>query len=291
MTAHVKTISDLLRVKQWIKNLLLFAALLFTGNIFTLPLLLKVITAFFLFCFAASSLYIVNDLKDAKEDRLHPQKKNRPIASGAVGKEFAVTLAVFLALISLSSAYFLNFFFFAVLLSYMVMTSLYTVYLKHLVILDVLTVAAGFVLRPVAGAVVIDAAISPWLLVCTTLLALFVILSKRKHELVTLTDASKHRKTLAEYSPELLDQMISIVTSSTLIAYCLYTFSSSTGSNHPYMMFTIPFVLYGIFRYLYLLHKKNLGGAPELIFLKDIPMIIDISLWVISSAAIITFLK
>lgn len=291
MHIHFKTIAELLRVKQWIKNLLLFAALVFTGNILNLPLFLKVLTGFFLFCFAASSLYIINDLKDIKEDRLHPLKKNRPIASGAIDSAFAVTLAGLLFIISLTGAFFLNFNFFIVLLSYIVMTMLYTYYLKHIVILDVLEVAAGFVLRPVAGAFIIEAVISPWLLVCTTLLALFVILSKRRHELLTLNDASKHRKTLAEYSPQLLDEMISIVTSSTLIAYCLYTFSPSTASNRHYMMFTIPFVLYGIFRYLYLMHKKNLGGAPELIFLKDIPMIIDICLWVITSAVIITYFK
>jgi len=291
MLNRFRVLADLLRVKQWIKNLLIFAALLFTGNIFNPLLLLKTITAFLLFSFTASALYIMNDLKDFKEDRLHPVKKLRPIASGAVPHMYAATVAGILIFLGLLGSYFLDFSFFLTVLSYAILTTLYTYYLKHVVILDVFEVALGFILRPIAGALVIGAVISPWLLICTTLLALFVILSKRRNELTVMEDAHKHRKILAEYSVPMLDQMINIVTASTVIAYSLYTFTSDTASRHHLMMLTIPFVLYGIFRYLYLTHKKNMGGAPEQIFLKDLPMIIDAVLWVVTSAAIIMLAK
>ncbi len=291
MLSRFKILADLLRVKQWIKNLLIFAALLFTGNIFNTLLLFKTITAFMLFSFTASALYIMNDLKDFKEDRLHPVKKLRPIASGAVPHIYAAAVAGILIFLGLLGSYFLSLNFFIIVLAYAVLTTLYTYYLKHVVILDVFEVALGFILRPIAGAIVIDAAISPWLLICTTLLALFVILSKRRNELTAMEDAHKHRKILAEYSIPMLDQMINIVTASTVIAYSLYTFTSATASKNHLMMLTIPFVLYGIFRYLYLTHKKNMGGAPEQIFLKDIPMIVDTILWVITSAAIIMLAK
>ena len=170
------------------------------------------------------------------------------------------------------------------------MTVFYTLKLKHMVILDVFEVAAGFVIRAAAGALVISVFISPWLLICTTLVALFVALSKRRHEL-SLPDAQSHRKVLREYSIPLLDQMISVVTASTVVAYSLYAFTSPTAEKHNYLMLTVPFVLYGIFRYLYLVHKKNLGGSPEAVFLKDIPMIVNIVLYIISCVIIVYFIK
>jgi 4-hydroxybenzoate polyprenyltransferase len=291
MKKQAELISGLLRTRQWVKNLLVYVALLFTSNLFNGPFLLRVTIGFVLFSLAASSIYIINDIKDSKEDMHHPLKKNRPIASGAVSKQAAAAISAMLIIASLSGSWFLNIYFFFTILVFILMNVLYTFWLKHIVIIDVFVVAAGYVLRTVAGAFIIAALISPWLLICTTLLALFVVLSKRRYELSSITDAVKHRKILDEYSVPLLDEMMSIVTTSTIIAYSLYTFTSETASKHHYLMFTIPFVLYGIFRYLYLMHKKNLGGAPELIFLKDIPMIIDIVLWVGVSVGILYFIK
>jgi 4-hydroxybenzoate polyprenyltransferase len=291
MSRSTSLILELLRVKQWIKNLLVFGALIFTNNITNSQLLLKTVTAFFLFSFASSALYIINDVRDKKEDKLHPEKKNRPIASGSVPVSFALALALILAVLSAVSSYLISIPFFIALVSYMLLSFSYSMKLKHLVILDVLIVASGFVIRAAAGALVINVSISPWLLICTSLLALFVVLAKRRHEITLLTDASKHRKILEEYSLPMLDQMISVVTASTVIAYSLYAFTSPTAQKHNYLMLTIPFVLYAIFRYLYLIHKKNQGGSPESVFLKDKPMIIDVLLWTVSSIAIISFIK
>lgn len=291
MRRNIALILDLLRVKQWIKNLLLFGALIFTNNIFNGPLLFKTLTAFFLFSLVSSSLYIINDIRDRKEDKLHPGKKNRPIAAGAVPVSSALALSLILAAFAFTSAYMLSLPFFVILVSYAAISFAYSMKLKHVVLLDVLVVASGFVLRAAAGALVISVSISPWLLICTSLLALFVVLAKRRYELTTLTEASKHRKILNEYSLPLIDQMISIVTASTVIAYSFYAFTSPTAQQHNYLMLTIPFVLYAIFRYLYLIHKKNLGGSPETVFLKDIPMIVDVLLWTLSSIVIISFIK
>jgi 4-hydroxybenzoate polyprenyltransferase len=290
MKIQTKIIFDLLRVKQWIKNFLVFAALIFTGNLFNTLYLLKTSAAFFLFCFASSSLYILNDISDYEEDRFHPEKKMRPIASGTVQKNFAFAMSMILMAVSLAGAFILNLQLGAVIVVYILLTTLYNIKLKHVVILDVFIVASGYVLRAVAGAFVINVLISPWLIVCTTLITLFVALSKRRHEL-TLPDTGKHRKILDDYSIPMLDQMISVVTASTVIAYSLYTFTSDTGVRHNYLMLTIPFVLYGIFRYLYLIYKKNMGGAPETVFLKDMPMIINILLYVITAVVIVYFVK
>jgi 4-hydroxybenzoate polyprenyltransferase len=290
MKMQASVIFDLLRVRQWAKNMLIFGALVFTGNLFNLPYFTKVLVAFFLMSFAASSLYIFNDISDYKEDRLHPEKRKRPIASGAVKKDFAMFLSAVLMAVSLTGSFFLSIPFFIITLIYVAMTIFYTLKLKHMVILDVFEIAAGFVFRAAAGALVISVFISPWLLICTTLVALFVALSKRRHEL-SFPDAFKHRKVLQDYSIPLLDQMISVVTASTVVAYSLYAFTSPTAEKHNYLMLTVPFVLYGIFRYLYLVHKKNLGGSPETVFLKDIPMIINIVLYIISCVIIVYFVK
>ena len=250
MKLHTKIILDLLRVKQWPKNLLVFAALIFSGKLLFPILAAKVTIGFFLLSFAASALYILNDLKDCKEDRYHPDKKTRPIASGAVKTDFALAVSIILLLISLIGAFILNTQFFIVIIAYVLLSGLYTLKLKHVVILDVFIVAAGFVLRAIAGAFIINVEISAWLLICASLLALFVIMAKRRYEINVLSEAAKHRRILEEYSIPLLDQMISVVTAATVIAYSLYTFLSKTGSAHPYLMLTIPFVLYGIFRYL-----------------------------------------
>jgi 4-hydroxybenzoate polyprenyltransferase len=291
MKLHAGQFLDLLRIKQWIKNPLIYIALIFTNNLFNATLFLKVTVGFFLISFAASAIYIVNDIKDAKEDKYHPEKKSRPIASGVISPGFAWIISILLMTIALSGAFIIDRGFFYVTLGYTIMNLFYTFKLKHVVILDLFIVAAGYVLRAIAGAVIINVAISPWLLLCTSLLALFVIMAKRRYEITMLADSVKHRKILEEYSVPFLDEMTSVVTASTVIAYSLYTFTSATAARHQYLMLTIPFVLYGIFRYLYLIHKKNMGGNPELIFLKDIPTIVNIMLWLCTNVIIVYFLK
>lgn len=283
-----------IRPQQWLKNLFIFAPLIFSENIFHRSMFLQSLLAFAVFCLLSGALYILNDLKDIEEDRLHPIKSKRPLAAGRLKKSQASAAFVVLSFVSLLLAAMVNREFLWVCLVYFVLQIAYSFVLKHVVILDVFIVASGFFLRVIAGAVAIQVQISPWLLICTTLLALFLALSKRRHEILLLDEeAMNHRPILKEYSPYLLDQMISVATASTVIAYCLYTISGETiekfGTNK--LILTIPFVLYGIFRYLYLIHQKAEGGTPETLILKDRPLLFDIFLWIISAALIIYFGK
>ncbi len=271
-----------LRPQQWVKNLLLFAGLIFSQNFSNLNLLLTSLAAFGLFCLLSSSIYVVNDIIDVESDRKHPLKSNRPIAKGEIKISTAIFLFILLALISLAFSTLLNRSFALMALSYFVLNLVYTRYLKHVVIIDVMCIAFGFVIRAVAGAVVIGVEISAWLVVCTILLALFLSFGKRRHELLLLdTQASDHRKILTEYSPYFLDQMISVVTASTVVAYAFYTLSSEVEIKlgTKYMELTIPFVLYGVFRYLYLIHQKEGGGSPTKMLLNDTPLLVNIILW------------
>jgi len=284
--ALVKT----MRPKQWIKNLVLFAGLIFAHHLFILDSVIRTVAAFFLFCFLSSAIYIVNDIKDVESDRAHPLKSKRPIAAGRLSTGIAAISAAIVAGISLVLAFLLDVEFGYVALLYFVLLFTYSFYLKHVVILDVLTIAIGFVLRAIAGAVVIGVEFSSWLLLCTILLALFIGLSKRRHEIVLLGDnAHSHRKILEEYSPHLLDQMIGVVTASTLMAYALYTMAPETREKFgtSYMILTIPFVIYGIFRYLYLVHQKEQGGSPTTILVTDKPILLNVLLWGIVSVALI----
>jgi len=279
-----------LRPKQWTKNLLIFAGLLFSQKLFDVPLLLKSAAAFFLFCLLSGSEYVVNDLKDVEQDRNHPIKSKRPIASGRLSISFAIVFVLIFMIGGIAAAFLLERGFGWIALSYTVLMLAYTFRLKHIVILDMIIIAMGFVLRAVAGAAAIGVTISSWLLVCTTFLALFLALSKRRHELILLgDDAESHRKILGEYSPYLLDQMVAVVTASTVMAYALYTMAPETvdkfGTRN--LIFTLPFVLYGIFRYLYLVHQKNMGGSPEMILLKDRSMIINIFLYLAAAGLIL----
>jgi len=281
-----------MRPQQWLKNLFIFAPLIFSENIFDRSMLLRTLLAFGVFCLLSGALYILNDLKDLEEDRRHPLKSKRPLAAGELKKRQAVAAFVFLSFISLILAEVVNQEFLWICLVYFVLQTSYSFALKHVVILDVFIVASGFFLRVIAGAVAIKVQISPWLLICTTLLALFLALSKRRHEILLLDEeAANHRPILKEYSPYLLDQMISVVTASTVIAYCLYTISGETiekfGTNK--LILTVPFVLYGIFRYLFLIHQRAEGGTPETLILKDRPLLLDIFLWIVSAALIIYF--
>lgn len=272
-----------LRPTQWTKNFFIFAPLVFAKEFFALDLWLKTGAAFAIFCFFSGALYLVNDILDVEEDKLHPKKSQRPIASGRVAVSQAVASAVILSVLSLALAFVLNANFFIVCALYGGLQLAYSLKLKHVVILDVFIIAAGFVIRVVAGGLVIQVPLSSWLLICTTLLALFLAMSKRRHELVLLEgNAPAHRPILKEYSAYLLDQMIGVVTASTVIAYCLYTVSEETvkkfGTSN--LIFTTPFVLYGIFRYLYLVHQKGKGGSPEELIIRDKPLLLAIVLWI-----------
>jgi len=287
--------SDLLRSlrpQQWTKNFFLFAALVFSLNVTVIPYVLKTLAAFAVFCLLSSAQYLVNDVLDYAEDRMHPKKSLRPIASDRVPRRQAVLMAILLSLVALVWAYSLNPAFFIAAAAYLVLLFAYSLKLKHVVILDMFIIAAGFVIRVVAGGLVIDVPLSSWLLICTTLLALFIAMTKRRHELVLLEDnASSHRPILKEYSPYLLDQMISVVTASTVIGYCLYTVSAETVEKFgtANLIYTTPFVLYGIFRYLYLVHQKGKGGSPEELLLKDRPLFLAVVFWIASAVAILYF--
>jgi len=286
-----------LRPKQWIKNLLIFAGFVFTMNerwqAFT-PAMWEYFErsglAFILFSLLASSVYFLNDVIDVEKDRQHPTKRNRPVASGELSPALAVAVAVVLMPAALIAGYLLSPSFALVTGGYAVMQIAYVFLLKKVVLLDVFIIAIGFVIRAVSGAVVIGAAISPWLYTVTLLGALFLGLCKRRSELLLLdANAGEHRKILRSYTTSLLDSLISIVASSTIMAYSLYTFTSPKLPPHNLMMLTIPFVIFGMFRYLFLAHTQNAGGSPEEVFLKDRPLIVTIGLWIVTTAAILTF--
>jgi 4-hydroxybenzoate polyprenyltransferase len=283
-----------LRPRQWTKNLLVFGALAFAQRLGDPTAVLKAVVAFVVFCALSGAVYLVNDVLDREQDRRHPTKAKRPIASGALNVNVAIVAAVVLSAAALAVAFSLGWEFFAVATTYLVLQWTYSAFLKHVVILDVLCVAAGFTLRAVAGGAAIMVPVSNWLVLCTTLGALFLALCKRRHELTLLADAAtEHRKILEDYSPYLLDQMISVVTASTLIAYAFYTISPETTEKFgtTLLSLTIPFPLYGIFRYLYLVHQKDLGGNPSDLLLEDRPIMACIGLWAIAVVLIIYHVK
>ncbi|MGQ9738976.1 MAG: decaprenyl-phosphate phosphoribosyltransferase [Armatimonadota bacterium] len=270
-----------MRPRQWSKNLLLFAGLLFAEKLGDLARVWLNILAFISFCLIAGAVYIYNDLQDVEQDRLHPQKRLRPIASGALPVPVAVWFMVGAALAGLSLAFWIRPMFGWLAVLYVVLSLGYSLGGKQVVILDVFLIASGFVLRALAGAVAIDVSISGWLLACTTLLSLFLGFCKRRHELTVLgEEAPNHRVTLGEYSVGLLDQFIAIVSSATIITYALYTIQSATAAQHEGLKYTIPIVMYGIFRYLYLVHRKDLGGAPEQVLLEDRWIQATIVVWI-----------
>ena len=279
-----------LRPSQWTKNLIVFGPLLMALKLRDPAAAAHALAAFVIFCGLSGVVYLLNDVVDRDADRRHPIKKFRPIASGQVPVVTALTVAAVLAATTLAAAFWLRPLFGVLAVAYVGLQALYSGPLKHMVIIDVLTIAVGFVIRAVAGAVAIDVAVSPWLYVLTILLALFLVLSKRRHELVLLADqATDHRRSLEEYSPYLLDQMISVVTASTLVAYAIYTVSPETierlGTNR--LGLTLPFPLYGIFRYLYLVHQKAGGGSPSEMLLNDRPLLGCVALWAVTLVIII----
>jgi 4-hydroxybenzoate polyprenyltransferase len=278
-----------LRPHQWTKNLVVLAALAFSKHLFDGDAVARAALAFVVFCALSGAAYLVNDIVDLERDRLHPMKRARPIASGALPVPTARAAAAFLLALGLPTAWGLGPGFFACALAYLALNLAYSFVLKDVVILDVLAIALGFVVRAVAGALAIQVVFSDWLLVCTILLALFLALAKRRHELATLEDAVGHRQALAEYSPYLLDQMIAVVTASCLTAYAFYTLAPETVEKYrtDRLALTIPFVIYGIFRYLYLVHRKEQGGSPSDVLLTDRPLLAAVALWAVAVVLIV----
>jgi 4-hydroxybenzoate polyprenyltransferase len=279
-----------LRPHQWTKNLVVFAALAFSKHLFESGPFVRTALAFAVFCGISGAVYLVNDVVDVERDRLHPRKRFRPIASGALRTTHAIVIAIVLAASCLVAAVALRPEFAACATVYLVLNLLYSFRLKEVVILDALALSLGFVVRAVAGGVVIAVQISDWLLICTLLLALFLALAKRRAELTTLSDtAVEHRKILAEYTPQLLDQMISVVTASCVTAYAFYTTAQETREKFQTekLAWTLPFVLYGIFRYLYLVHRRDQGGSPSEILLTDRPLLTAVVLWAAAVVAIL----
>jgi len=270
-----------MRPRQWFKNVFIFAPLVFDQKLFHPTYFARTAAGFALLCLVSGTVYIINDLADIDKDRNHPRKRFRPLAAGALGVRTATIAAVLIPLIALPLAFLLELMVGVILMGYLVLQLAYSLWLKDVVIVDVLVVASGFLLRVAAGVPLVEAErFSPWLYVCMTLLALLIGFGKRRHELVLLREnASGHRQSLEEYNLALLDHVISIVTASTLLAYALYTFSAPNLPANQTMMLTIPFVLYGIFRYLYLIHVRGMGGAPEEIVLSDRPLQATIALW------------
>jgi 4-hydroxybenzoate polyprenyltransferase len=287
-----------MRPRQWPKNLLVLAAFLFSVNeawepndaSSWLPLLGRASAAFAIFCLVAGADYLINDVRDAEADRLHPRKRLRPIAAGQLDPGLALVAAATFVAIGVAASFVLEARFGLVVVSYLALMLAYSFVLKRVVILDLLIIAVGFLLRAMAGAFVIDVSISPWLYLLTLLAALFLAIYKRRGEIATLQEegsAANHRAVLEEYPQGLLDQMVAVVSSATIMAYSIYVIEAENLPSNHAMVFTVPFVLYGIFRYQYLVHRKGAGDSPEEIFTQDIPLIMDILMWMVTVAVVL----
>jgi len=279
--SQVELVWRTMRPKQWTKNVFVWAALLFDVKLFQAGPFIRTLVTFTLFCLISSAVYIINDLVDVEKDRQHPHKRNRPLASGALRPRFALVAAVAIVAVTVPLALWLNGKLVPILYGYLILMIGYSFWLKHIVIVDVLTLATGFVLRVAAGVVVVVAErFSPWIYVCMVLLALFLAIGKRRQEIVLLDDNSKNtRAILNEYNLRFLDEMLALVSASTVMAYASYTFSAPNLPPNHSMMLTIPFVLYGLFRYLYLIHVKGETDPPDVVVLKDRPLQIDVGLF------------
>jgi 4-hydroxybenzoate polyprenyltransferase len=274
-----------LRPRQWSKNLLLFAGIIFASKLGDAARWGEAIAAFWAYCAASSAAYLVNDVRDAADDRKHPVKQTRPVASGVLSARVALGLAALLAVVALAAAALLGPWSAAFMGGFLVLQAAYTGGLKHVVLIDVLAIAGLFVLRASAGAKAVDVRISPWLLICTGLLALFLALAKRRAELVLVgAEEAPGRPVLEGYSLGLVDQLVTVVAASTVIAYSLYTFTARDSNA---MMATVPFVVYGVFRYLLLLHRRGLGEEPENVLLTDVPLLLTIGAWAATCAVIL----
>ncbi|MDM0464838.1 decaprenyl-phosphate phosphoribosyltransferase [Clostridium perfringens] len=278
----------LMRPKQWIKNFFVFGALIFSYSFLNLNKTISALTAFIMFCLISSTVYIMNDILDVEKDRVHPKKRFRPIASGAISiKQATIALVVLLA-ISMISSFMINKGLFFILVLYFINNIFYSFKIKNIVILDVISIAVGFILRVIAGGVAIDVSLSGWILLCTFFISLFLGFEKRRNEIIKLEGkANEHRKILDDYSDELLKQFSDITLTCTVISYAMYTF---VAYENAYMMITNIFVVYGLFRYKYLSMKKGQGGSPTETVMTDKSIIIDVILWVITSVVILLYL-
>lgn len=268
-----------IRPRQWTKNAFVFAPLVFAPKLGDASADFRSLLAFLVFCLVAGAVYLINDIRDVEKDRLHPTKRTRPIASGKLPIGTAVYSAILLLFSGFSISWWLHPLFTLILTVYVLLNLAYTLYLKHEVILDVMIVAFGYLLRVEAGGVVIDVEISNYLWLCTILLALLLAIGKRRQELLMVEDAANHRAILREYSPVLLEQMMGVTTASILVFYALYTQVAVGGKKN--LIWTVPFVIYGIFRYLYLIHKREMGGDPAEILFSDWRMSVNILLWLL----------
>ncbi len=281
----IRTILQLVRPQQWVKNGVVLAGVIFSGAAHDTNRLLIALAATGIFCLLSSAVYMINDVIDAEADRNHPVKSSRPIAAGRISPRTAIVSAIILAIVALVPAWLLHHFFFGVAAGYLVLNLLYSLWLKHIVIIDVMSIAAGFVLRALAGAVVINVVFSGWLLIASFLLALFLGFGKRRHELILLENGgADHRRILRSYSSYFLDQLIGVVTPSVVVCYLIYVISPEvTQKLHTqYLYLTVPFVIYGIFRYLYLIHQEARGGSPTEILLTDRPILVTVLLWLVT---------
>jgi|YNPNPStandDraft_1061719.scaffolds.fasta_scaffold06997_5 4-hydroxybenzoate polyprenyltransferase len=281
---------ELLRPKQWTKNIFVFAVLIFSHDLFVPRQVARAVLGFIVFCVISSAAYVFNDLMDREQDRHHPRKCRRPIASGRVSPLLAVVIFVALSLIGLASAAAIHYRFGIIAAVYLGINVGYSLYLKHVVILDVMILSSGFVLRLFSGAAILDVTMSSWFIICTILVSLFLGLGKRRQELVIMGDkAVRHRDVLKHYTPYFLDQMIAVVTASTLISYAIYTISEETVRKFhtQNLVLTLPFVLYGIFRYLYLIHRHGKGDSPTMLMLEDVPMMINSVLYIVTVIVVI----
>ncbi|HRI85531.1 MAG TPA: decaprenyl-phosphate phosphoribosyltransferase [Ignavibacteria bacterium] len=282
---------ELIRPKQWIKNLFVFAPILFAGKLMDIPMLLTSIVAFLAFCGISSSVYVLNDIVDVESDRVHKKKRYRPIAAGEVSVNQAKILFFVLLLITVLLSLQLPLLFIFAISLYLINNLLYTFKLKNIVLLDVFSISAGFMLRVVAGAFAINVSVSSWMIITTIFISLFLGISKRRAELSgpNQENLEKQRKVLSDYDVVFVDQMNTIAATGTILSYALYTVSEKAvqAFHSELLIYTTPFVIYGIFRYLYLLHKKNLGESPTQIVTRDIPIIINSLFWLISCALII----
>ena len=286
----LRAVTTSMRPKHWIKNILLFGGLVFTDSIFDLSAIVASLRAFFLFCFAASTVYLLNDIRDVDKDRLHPQKRHRPFAAGQVSANTMILSTALLANLVLFESFRVSKSFGMLVTLYFAINVLYTIFLKTLPVIDVMSISSGFVIRVVAGVIAVGLAPSPWVVLCTMTLALFVGFGKRRHELHELSGrAVDHRRSLSEYSPEFLDMIMGVSAASAIVTYALFTVSDAivVRTNTRLLIFTTPMVIYGIFRYMLLIMQHNEGGDPARLFAKDRPMLINAILWVTATAFIV----
>ncbi len=287
----IKNILRLIRINQWVKNLFVLVPVVFSKHLFQTEYLVEVILAFFAFCFASSIIYILNDLFDIEADKLHPKKKLRPLASGSITITAAVITAIIFSAITILITFNLNFHFQLALLLYIILNIAYTIVLKHIVIVDIISIAAGFMIRVISGALVISVYISSWLILTTLFISLFLAIMKRRSELTLITSNGSTRKVLSDYSIEFTDQMATISAAGVIICYALYSVAERTVRelNGENLVFTTIFVIFGIFRFMYLVHKKSQGENATEIMITDIPMIVNILLYALTTVFIVYF--